>query len=187
MTDTKLIELIDSTVNEAVTRAFNDLGIRNKIKTRDDINVFKKTEQLLWNYYEFKLVIKAKYEQIEEIRRNGVPGKSKSILEYSPGGSTSEGLETTEEIVESAVNAVLEDIAYLENAVYKIDMALKTVTSEADFNIIRRFYFEKETLEAIGKDYGVSAQAIFKRKNKMIRKLALYLFPRDTVVDFLEI
>lgn len=182
MTDLQLLESISTTVDSKIREVFTEYGIENKIKRSDDESSFKKTEQLLWNYNEFKTVINSKYEQIEEIKRNGVPTKSKSILEYSnSGGGLPSGLTTTDEVVENAISGILEEISYLENAVYKIDSALTAIEDEPNSEIIDRYYFNKEKLEEIGESFGVSAQAVFKWKNKLVRKLAVYLFPKDSV------
>lgn len=186
MTDTKLLEQISKSVEAAIKDAFKELGIESKVKV-DNQNAFKKTEQILWNYPMFKDVIQNKYEQIEEIKKYGVPTKSKSILEYQSGGSISQGLETTDEIISGAVNNIMEDINWLKNAIYKIDRALDSIKTDDTNNIIKRYYFDKESLNELAISLKVEASTVSKWKNKLVRKVSVYLFPKDVVSDLLEV
>lgn len=187
MNETKLLNAIYKSVYGAVNEAFNELGIENKVKTIDSQNAFKKTEQILWNYPMFKDVIKSKVEQIEEIQEHGVQSKSKSILEYHAGSSDIKGLETTEENVQNAISSIVHDIEWLQSAIVKIENALEFVKYDACYDILERYYFNRENIADIAILYDVEPSTISKWKNKLVRKMSCHLFPKDVVGEMLEV
>ena len=69
-------------------------------------SAYQKTEQLLYAYNDFKRVVDERMQEIEELRKFGVPSKSGSIMEYSAHGGTPQGIVLEEESVEAAVRNV---------------------------------------------------------------------------------
>lgn len=186
MTDTQLVEYIGKNIKETVTQLFEELGIKNKIKRSDSQSIYKKTEQILWNYGLFEKVIKTKQEQIAEIEAYGIPTKSKSILEYHAGSNSIKDLETSEESIAGVIAELENDITWIKGILLKVNKALEVIKKRSNFDIIKRYYFEKESLVEISISYGVSTMTILNWKNKLIEEMALYLFTKEAINNLLE-
>lgn len=176
MTDLELIEHIKTAVSEE----FSKLGIADKIKTPVD-NPFKRVEQLLWNYKLFTGIIEDKEQQIREVLESGIPNKSKSILEYSPRGGGISGITLEEETVESVVNALQADIVWVQQVIKRIDLALDTVRESPDFTMMCEYYMDGYDLETLATRYSMDRKTVASRKNKLVRQIAIQLFPKETL------
>lgn len=176
MTDLELIEHIRTAVSEE----FGKLGIAERVKPTVD-NPFKRVEQLLWNYHLFTGIITDKQNQIDEILVSGIPSKSKSILEYSPRGGGSSGVVLEEETVESVVSALQADIIWVQQVLKRIDLALDTVRDSADYQMMCDYYMGGHDLETLAIKYGMDRKTVASRKNKLVRQIAIHLFPKETL------
>ena len=187
MTDTQLLELLGKVVDETITRKFEELGVAQKVKPISEQDAFKKTEQVLWNYPIMFQLIKDKEEQIAEIKANGLRTTSASITQFlgNSGGGTPEGLQTREEAIEGVVTGIRQDILWLCQTLERIDLALANIESDPDFGIIRDYYFKNIVRDEIALAIGVDVKTVSNRKNKLVRKLALHLFPRDVITEML--
>ena len=185
MTDAKLITEIKIAVDEAISKTFEQFGIGKTTKlTR--IDPYKRMEQILYNYGEFQSIIEEKEKQIQEILENGLPERSKSILEYSPTGGAIEGIAIEEETVQSVVNALQEDIVWVKQVLERIDLALDAVENDTGYNILRAYYFDGYTIEECAKEYSINPRTVMSRKNKLVRRLAMTLFPKDMFYEMME-
>lgn len=176
MTDLELVEHIRT----AVAEEFSKLGIAERVKQPID-NPFKRVEQILWNYPLFKGIVTEKQSQIDEVLESGIPSKSKSILEYSPHGGSSGGVVLEEETVESVVSALQADIVWVQQVIKRIDLALDTVRESPDFQMMWDYYIEGYDLETLATMYGMDRKTVASRKNKLVRQIAIQLFPKDTL------
>lgn len=159
--------------------------IYNIINNDDAI---KKTERILWKYPLIIEIIEDKVNEINDIKKYGVPTKSKSIMQYQSGGNISQSLETPDELIEEVIENIENDITWLRAVIYKIDSALDFIKSDELYDIVDRYYFKKESLYKLAVDYKVEISTISKWKRKLLGKMALYLFPQNTVeiTDSLE-
>lgn len=185
MTDAKLITEIKVAVDEAISKTFEQFGIGKTTKlTR--IDPYKRMEQILYNYGEFQSIIEEKEKQIQEILENGLPERSKSILEYSPSGGAIEGIAIEEETIQSVVNALQEDIVWVKQVLERIDLALDTVRNNTHYDILKEFYFDGKSLEELSEKYGVHTNTITYRKKNLVRRLAMTLFPKEMFYEMME-
>lgn len=185
MSDLELMEHLNNIVGNTIREIFNEYGVKNKIKT-NDMNAFKKTEQLLWNYDAFVNLIEVKKEQIAELQASGVPQKSKSITEFNPGGGYTGGFETPEEQADAVINHLMEDIKWIRAAIDKVDLAIATVKDDPDYPLVVRYYVEGERISDIAAEYGVEQPTISMRKNRLVRKMSMYLFPKEVIGELLD-
>lgn len=181
MGNAQLIAEIKSAVHEEFEK--HGIGTVNKI-TR--VDPYKRMEQILYNYKTFSDIIVEKERQIKEILENGLPERSKSILEYSPTGGSIEGIAIEEETVQSVVNALQEDIVWVKQVLERIDLALDAVENDTGYNILRAYYFDGYTIEECAKEYSINPRTVMSRKNKLVRRLAMTLFPKDMFYEMME-
>lgn len=185
MNEAQFMEQIHSVVGSAIKDAFKELGIENKVKSAG-INSFKKTEQVLWNYAAFHDLLKVKEDQIREVLENGIPEKSKSILEYQPSGNWSSGLETTDEQIAEIVQGIQDEIKWIEGVLYKIDTALNAIRSDPNYFLIERYYFKGERISDLANELKIDQPLLTMRKNKLVRQMAMHLFPKETIGEYVE-
>lgn len=179
MTDTELLESIREIIRDELT----DLGLRKP--PSETMSAFKKTEQLLWHYEEFVELINNKREQIADIQRYGVPGKSKDITEYHGDGGFVQG-GTVQGTVQGAIDTLKTDIAFVQSCVDRINCALEAVKDMPDKDMVRDYYNLGYTGEELAQKYGTSVPTAFKRKNAVVRQIALYLFPEDAIKELIS-
>lgn len=180
MTDKRLIEEIKNAVGET----FESYGVNKTVKFTK-IDPYKRMEQILYNYGEFDNIIREKEKQIEEVLANGLPQSSKSILEYHPTGGSIEGISIEEETVQAVIRALQEDIVWVKQVLQRIEYALETVENESGYDLLTDYYFECMTLEKLSEKYQLDPRTITKRKNKLVRKLAMILFPQDMFYEMM--
>ena len=185
MTDTKLLENLRTVVNSAVRDQFELLAI-TKSKLQNENNTYKKVEQVLWNYPKFEKVIRDKEEQILEIKEHGLKTKSKSILEYHETSGAIQGLNTTEDTIAQAVEDIQEQIIWLEKTLEKIQRALEFVKQDEYYQIIPNYYFDGVSRNQLADYYKVEVRTIARHKNRLVRMLALHLFPKETINNMME-
>lgn len=180
MTDKRLIEEIKNAVGET----FESYGVNKTVKFTK-IDPYKRMEQILYNYGEFDNIIREKEKQIEEVLANGLPQSSKSILEYHPTGGSIEGVNIEEETVQAVVRALQEDIVWVRQVLQRIEYALGTVENEVGYELLSDYYFDGLTIENLVEKYELNKNTVMSRKNKLVRKLAMILFPQDMFYEMI--
>lgn len=142
----------------------------------DTMSYYKKTELLLYNYEKLKLAIKQKEEDIQYIRANGLPGKSTSIVVYTPGGNKTAGDRYLELIEKYEADKV-----EIERDLSKIDNALDKIRNDKYFDIINLKYIKQEVKsdEEIAEVLEKDRTTISRNRNRIINALKTILFPES--------
>ena len=180
MTDKRLIEEIKNAVGET----FESYGVNKTVKFTK-IDPYKRMEQILYNYGEFENIIREKEKQIEEVLANGLPQSSKGILEYHPTGGSIEGINIEEETIQAVVRALQEDIVWVRQVLQRIEYALDGVKNETGYDILRDYYFNGLTVENLIEKYKLSKPTILSKKSRLVRKMAMILFPQDMFYEMM--
>ena len=152
---------------------------------KQEKNAYQKTEQLLFNYNGFVRIVEERKAEIESLRKYGVPQKSLSIVEYSPGGGTPRGLCMEEESVEAAIRAVEASVHDTVQVIALIDKCMASLASDPYYDILEMRYFEGRTQEDIADYYNCSQVTISKNKSRLVRELALKLFPDQVIKEMM--
>jgi RNA polymerase sigma factor (sigma-70 family) len=174
-----------------------NLVVQNTIKVLEDKNLLKpqsanektayqKTEQLLYNYRGFCRIIQESQQEIEDLKRYGVPGTCGGVKEYTNKGGMPQGLVLDEERVECAIRSVQERVQGTVQAIALIDKCMNSLRNDPYYNILEMRYFEGRTQEDIALDYGVSQVTISNNKNRLVRELSMRLFPNQVVAEILQ-
>ena len=106
----EMIELADI-ISKSVVNALKDSGLVGKAVTtqskKKEMNAYQKTEALLFSYVNFKKIVEEKKQEIADLRKYGVPGKSSmSGGERVQTSRTVQGIVLPEDAVEDAVRTV---------------------------------------------------------------------------------
>ncbi|WP_415536042.1 hypothetical protein [Dehalobacter sp. 4CP] len=146
-------------------------------------SAFQKVEKLLYQYNQFKKAIEVKQEQIQDIRDEGLPERSKSIVIFSGNhnSETSTNIERAEVIIEKIESS----IEKIESYIYFIDKALEKISMDEYFELIELKYFEDKTMEYIAEYFDVDVKTIRNNKKRLINSLKVYLFPDETFIELI--
>lgn len=175
MINKKIQVYIDETSEKTAIEVVRELKKQRLIKT--EMSFYKKTEILLYNYEKLKLAVKQKEEDIEYIKKHGLPQKSKSIVLYStPSGSISEG-DRYMELIEKYKIAKAET----ERDIKRIDNALDKIRDDKYFEIIEMKYIKQEykTDEEIAEVLDRDRTTISRNKGRLINSIKTILFPES--------
>lgn len=188
----ELAELIASVVKETITQ----LGLVNasgkasatgpsegKCKEK---TAYQKTEQLLYNYRAFQKIVQERMEEIEDIKKYGVPKKSGAIVEYGGSTGTVRGIVLPEESVETAVQRITDSVQDTVQAISLIDKCMAQLKSDPYYCILEMRYFDGRTQEDIAFQLNCSQVTISKNKGRLVRELAMRLFPNQVVGELMS-
>ena len=146
---------------------------------------YQKTEQLLFNYMGFKRIVEEKEAEIESLRTYGVPQRSLSIVEYTPGGGMPKGLCMEEEAVEAAVRNVQASVHDTVQVIAMIDKCMESLVNDPYYDILEMRYFEGRTQEDIADYYNCSQVTISKNKGRLVKELSIRLFPNQAIKEMM--
>lgn len=168
--------MIKDTVSEMMLELRKQGFMKNNKQT-----AFQKTEQLLYNYMNFKQVIVDKEDAIEFIRQAGIQKRSKSITSFTGNHQldTRTDNEKAEEQVEALENSIIITKRYIEI----IDTAISKLESDNYYDLIRLRYFEGKTREEIADYFSVDVATITRNKNRLINTLKIHLFSDEVICE----
>lgn len=174
-------------VATAVVSALKKEGIVGKAKSDiKDKSVYQRTEQLLYRYNDFKKIIKTAAEDIENLRKYGVPQKDGSIVSYGGHSGLPQGIVLEEESVEDAVRTVQANVQGTVHAVRLIDKGLEALKRDPYYKILEMRYFEGRTQEDIAVEFKCDQRTIGRNKSRLVNELALQLFPNEMINEYLH-
>ena len=182
----ELAELIASSVVTALKKE-NLVGnaSANEKPERVGKSAYAKTEQLLYNYMNFKKIIAERMAEIEEIKQFGVR-KDMSVQEYVQKGGMPHGLVLEEESVEAAVRNVQRSVQGTVQAVSLIDKCMTSLKNDPYYCILELRYFEGRTQEYIALKLNCTQAAVSQNKSRLVRELSIRLFPDQVVNEFMN-
>lgn len=175
----ELLNLINITVQKAVDTSVSELKRQNLI-VEGKQSPFQKTETLLFNYPNFKDVIKDKEAEIAELRQYGMRKKSTSITSFSGNTGLIE-VKSDAEKVEEKIEMVEFSIATTRNFIRIIDNAIDTLKDDQYYDLIRLRYFEGCSREEIAEHFDVDVKTVTRNKNRLINLLQIRLFSDEVI------
>ena len=179
----ELAEIIRTVVKETITQ----LGIGGKAPHKEGgKSAYQKTEQLLYNYMNFKRIVRERQLEIEEIRVHGVPQQCGTVGERVQTSRNVQGIVLPEEAVENAVHRVEASVEGTVQAIALIDKCMAALRNDAYYKALEMFYFEGRTLEDIGVYFGVDHTTISRNKNRLVKELAMRIFPDEVIQEYMR-
>lgn len=174
------------------------LVVQNTVKVLEDKGLIKppsanektektayaKTEALLYNYRGFCRIIQERQQEIEDLRKYGVPGRSAGF-EYSPHTNVVSGIITDDERVEAAVHTVQRSVDGTVQAVALIDKCMAALKNDPYYDILPMRYFEGRTQEDIALEFKCSQFTISTNKSRLVKELSLRLFPNQVIQEMM--
>lgn len=185
MNKSEMLEL-SKLIAASVVEALESKGIIGKEPARQELSAYQKTERLLYNYTKFKEIIKLKEQEIETIRRCGVPKQSTSILEYASKTGAVHGLSLEEESVQCAIRSVQASVQGTVQAISLIDSCMESMKLDPYYCILEMRYFEGRTQEDIADHLNCSQVTVSKNKNRLVKELSIKLFPNQAMEELMN-
>ena len=166
-------------INDTVSKTVNEL-LKQKMIKKSDMNTYQKTEQLLYNYNNFKEVVKDKQEMIEQIKQVGISKTSCSFLPM-PQDTGFKYIPSEQEKNDAAIAELESSIAVTSNFIKLIDNALKTIKGDPYYEVIEKCYFEGKKHYVVSKEWAtpINETTVGRNKNRLVKKLSIYLFSDD--------
>ena len=168
-------------IGEVVSKTVDEL-LQQKLIKKKDMNTYQKTEQLLYNYNNFKEVVKDKQEMIEQIKQVGLSKTSCSVIPM-PQDTGYKATVSEEEKENSKIAALESSIALTKNYIKIIDNALKTIQDDPYYKVIEKCYFEGKKHSVVANEWftPIDETTIGRNKNRLVKKLSIYLFSDDVI------
>lgn len=169
--------VINSIINQTVTAAIRELKRENMVN--EGRTLYQKTEDVLYNYNNFKLGIENKNGKIQDVMDHGLGRKSKSITSYGGNGSNLDAEEMKQEYIESIERSIMTTQRYID----AIDDALLQIAREKYYKILPMWYFDNQSREDIAEYFEVDVKTITRNKTQLINKLKTILFLDEAIID----
>lgn len=195
----ELKELISAVVSETIKQlglgngknnnnivGNTECKLENTKTERKEKTAYQKTEQLLYNYNGFKRIIAERMDEIEYIKKYGVPNKSGAVVEYGGNRGNPQGIVLPEESVEAAVHRIKASVQDTVQAIALIDKCMGQLKNDPYYKILEMRYFEGRTQDDIALEFNCSQVTISKNKGRLVRELSMRLFPNQAVGEMLE-
>lgn len=147
---------------------------------------YQQTEALLFSYNNFKKIVAEKREEIDEIRKYGVPQRGSAVVQYSKDGKMPKGLVLDEERIEEAVKKIEKSMEMTVLTLDLIDKSMAAISTDPYFKVLEMRYFEGRTQEDISVAFKCTQQNISYNKNRLIRELSIKMFPDKVAREYLE-
>lgn len=145
------------------------------------MTAYQKTELLLGSYKQLEKGVIYKQTLIEEFEQEGLPESSKSIVKYSSGiiFDNSTDFEKKEELIESLESSIKVTKLLLK----LIDKALKEISTDSYYDIIRLKYFEGLTIEKIAELIFCEISTVSRNRKRLVTQLSAILFSDEVIKE----
>lgn len=170
-------------VAQAVVKA---LGGKAPTAPKQEKTAYQKTEQLLFNYMGFKRIVAEREQEIEDLRKFGVPKKCGGVTEYVQKGGLPRGIVLEEESVEDAVRTVQRSVQDTVQVIALIDKCMAALKHDPYYPILEMRYFEGRTQEDIGVTLNCNQATIARNKSRLVKELAMRLFPDQVAAEMMN-
>ena len=183
MTKTISKKEVEKLIDDTISKTVNEL-LKQKMIKKSDMNTYQKTEQLLYNYNNFKEVVKDKQEMIEQIKQVGISKTSCSFLPM-PQDTGFKYIPSEQEKNDAAIAELESSIAVTSNFIKLIDNALKTIKGDPYYEVIEKCYFEGKKHYVVSKEWAtpINETTVGRNKNRLVKKLSIYLFSDDVIKE----
>lgn len=150
-------------------------------------SAYAKTEALLYSYNNFQKIVAERMQEIEDLQKYGVPGKSSMTgAERVQSSNVVKGIVLPEESVEAAVRNVERSVEGTVQAIALINKCMAALKNDPYYKVLEYRYFEGRTQEDIALEFGVSQVTISNNKNRLVRELSMRLFPNQVIDEMLK-
>lgn len=175
--------IIGNTIN---TINNNVVGASANSKPKNEKTAYQKTEQLLYNFRGFQKIVAERMDEIEEIKKYGVPQSCGAVTERVQGGTLPSGIVLPEESVEQAVRRIHCAIESTVRVIALVERSMELLKNDPYFAILEMRYFDNRTLEDIAAYFNCDTSTVSRNRSRLVKELSLRLFPDDVVTEYMK-
>lgn len=135
----------------------------------------KQTENLLYNYPNYKNYIALKYLDIADLKREPASRCSPSIVLYSGGKRQKRELKIAAGN-EGQIKALKLQTEKTARLVLKIETALSLALKEEEKRFVELKYFENQTIEELCTSLCISRSSVYRIRSSVLCKLSTVLY-----------
>ena len=177
---------LEEIINLVITNTIKVLEDKKLIAPKPtEKSAYAKTESLLYNYHGFKKILEDRKQEIEELRKYGVPGKAAGF-EYTPHSNIPSGIVLDEERVEAAVHNIEVSVQGIVDALALIVKCMLAISKDPYYKILEMRYFEGQTQEDIATAFGCTQKTISVNKSRLVKELSMRMFPNQVINEMLS-
>lgn len=181
-----LADTIATAVVNALKKDNTSFGeLRASVNTATNKSACAKTEALLYNYMGLKRIVQEREQEIADIYEHGVPTSCGTVEERVQKSHVQTGIVLPEESVESAVRSIRASMQDALKAISMVEKGMKALRDDTYYRVLEYQYFECRTQEEIARLLGCSQVTVSKNKNRLVRELAMRIFPEQAVQELL--
>ncbi len=171
--DNTITKIIKDTVNETI------IELKNSNMFKNEMSYYKRIELLLYNYENLKDAVKQKEEDIEYIKKYGLPETSKSIVIYS-----SNNFNTDQDRYVELMEKYKREKIEIERDIERIDNALNKIKNDKYYDIIKLKYLNNEedkvnTDEELAERLKKDRSTITRNRKRLVNRLVTIIFPSN--------
>ena len=147
-----------------------------------EMDSYSKTENILKNYNKIKKSRELLMEELKSLEEEKQK-ISKLIMKTNKVVLKEEDQNYyyTDETLENRINELKQFVIKLDAEIEFINKSLREIEKDNYYQIITKFYFEKNTVEKIAEEFDTSTQTIYYHKGRLIHELSYLLSPLDKI------
>lgn len=171
---------IEKIIEQAVTKAVRASAILGVEKGKSETNnLFKQTEIRLYAYPDLRDNIEKYNQDIEDLRREALPGRSKDIVFF---GSFSGGTRLSPDEIQEARILLLQRKIYRDQTeIDEIEFALQSIKDDGYRQIIELRYFANKSDDEVAAVIKCDPSTVRRNKGRLVRKIAVKLYGAEAV------
>lgn len=178
-------DLVAQAVVKAISQDYKN-GNSGKQMPKQDKTAYQKTEQLLYNYNNFKKILEDRKKEIEDLRKYGVPQTCGAGGERVQNGNLPQGIVLEEERVEAAVREIERSVVEVTKAINMIDFGLYKLRNDPYYRVLPLRYIQGCTLEDIGVELNCDTSTVSRNKNRLVKELSMWLFSNEVATECMK-
>lgn len=182
----EMLELSQMIATAVVSALKENNLIGTPSEPKKEKTAYQKTEQLLYNYNNFKRIVEERYAEIEEIKKYGVPKKGEAVHTYCGGSGTVSGIVLPEESVEATVQRLLCSVKDTVQVISLIDKCMAAIKNDPYYKILEMRYFDGRTQEDIALEFGCTQGTVSTNKNRLVKELSMRIFPSQVADEMMR-
>lgn len=168
-------ELLNKIFDEKVKSVF---AVSGMFRDREK-NKFQQTESRLRAYKDLKVNIEKYKLDIQDLKIEKIPGRSRDITRYSATGGGEQW--TPEQIQLARIYNLEMKICRDEAEIREIELALEAISNDKYYSVISYKYFDGMEDEEIAELINCSDKTVSRNKSRLVRRLSIKLYGADAL------
>ncbi len=145
----------------------------------EEKTAYQKTEEILYNYHDFKFAVKSKEQQIKALKANVFETLHSDIPD-----DFSVNMNNDIDKIKKKIKSLECSILITDKYLIMIEDALNSLKDDKYYGLIQMAYFENSNREEIAKKFNVDVSTISRNKTRLVNKLKTILFSDEVICDF---